>query len=68
MVAMSAQVYHDLPYHLVHNLSNHLDHDLAHHLDHRSTLPLPLPQIGCIRIEVDDTGGLMDGPRKVDAS
>ena len=30
----------------------------------RSTLPLPLPQMGCIRTEVDDIGGLVD----VDAS
>ena len=34
MVAMSAQVYHDLPHHLDNNLANHLDHDLAHYLDY----------------------------------
>ena len=38
MVAMSAQVYHDLPHHLDHNLGHHLDHDL----------PLPLPRMGYI--------------------
>ena len=35
---------------------------------HRSTLPLPLPRMGCIRTEVDDTEGLNDGPCEVDAS
>ena len=33
----------------------------------RSTLPLPLPRMGCIRQNgVDDTGGLMDSPCEVD--
>ena len=35
---------------------------------HRSTIPLPLPRIGCIKTGVDDTGGLMDGPCEEDAS
>ena len=35
---------------------------------HRSTLPLPLPRMGCIQTRVDDIGGLMDGPCEVDAS
>ena len=35
---------------------------------HRSILTLPLPRMGCIRTGVDDTGGLMDGPREVHAS
>ena len=34
----------------------------------RSTLPLSLPRMDCIRIRVYDIGGLMDGPREVDAS
>ena len=34
MVAISAQVYHDLPHHLDHNLANYLNYDLAHHYDH----------------------------------
>ena len=29
MVEMSAQVHHDLPYHLDHDLGHHLDHDLV---------------------------------------
>ena len=31
-------------------------------------LSLPLPQMGCIRDGVDDTGGLVDGPCDVEAS
>ena len=34
----------------------------------RSTLYLPLPRMGYIRTGVDDTEGLMDGPREVDVS
>ena len=34
----------------------------------RSTLPLPLSRMGYLRTEVDDTRGLMDGTREVDAS
>ena len=34
----------------------------------QSTLPLPLPRMSYIQTGVDDTGGLMDGPREVDAS
>ena len=33
IVAMSTQVYHDLPYHIDHDLANNIDHDLAHHLN-----------------------------------
>ena len=33
----------------------------------RSTLTLLLPRMGCIRTEVDDIGGLMDGLHEVDA-
>ena len=33
----------------------------------RSTFPFPLARIGCIPTGVDDTRGLMDGPREVDA-
>ena len=29
---------------------------------------LPLPRMGCIQTGGDDTEGLMDGPREVDAS
>ena len=55
MVAMLAQVYHDL--------FHHLDHDLTDQF----SIP-PLPRMSCIRTRVDDTGGLMDGPCEVDAS
>ena len=33
-----------------------------------SPLPFPLPLMGCIRIGVDDTEGIMDGLCDVDAS
>ena len=35
---------------------------------HQLTLPIHLPRMGCIRTGVDDTEGLMDGPREVEAS